>query len=89
MYAAHWWETAVWNKADELAQALDAAQERRLHPSSFLFLAGAQAWAVLVGFLLPTAINMALDGNLKKILKGCCRFWEYSGCCRWSGCCIF
>nr|WP_314271288.1 PH domain-containing protein [uncultured Kingella sp.] len=69
MYAAHWWETAVWNKADELAQALDAAQERRLHPSSFLFLAGAQAWAVLVGFLLPTAINMALDGSLKKILK--------------------
>ena len=69
MCAAHWWETAVRNKADELAQALDAAQERRLHPSSFLFLAGAQAWAVLVGFLLPTAINMALDGSLKKILK--------------------
>ena len=69
MCAAHWWETAVRNKADALARALDAGRERRLHPSSFLFLAGAQAWAVLVGFLLPTAINMALDGNLKKILK--------------------
>ena len=67
MYAAHWWETAVRNKADALAQALDAAQERRLHPSSFLFLAGAQAWAVLAGFLLPTVINMALDGSLKKL----------------------
>ena len=69
MCAAHWWETAVRNKADALAQALDAAQERRLHPSSFLFLAGAAAWGLLGGILLPMLISMAFDGSLKKILK--------------------
>lgn len=69
MYAAHWWETAVRNKADALARALDARRERRLHPSSFLFLAGSAAWGLLGGILLPMLISMAFDGSLKKILK--------------------